>query len=293
MLYMVYSAIRHLVLSGGFLHGLSIYGAIRELDVLGAISTSSLQSVYATSCGGIIGITVALKYDWAYIDDYLLNRPWNDVFRIDIETVLGISHNRGVFSRDAFVTMLSPLLLGKDIPITATLADFHKATGVDIHFFATEVDTFTSVDICANTHPDWNIIDAVYASCCLPGFFAPLIHGDKMYIDGMFINNCPVDECLAARDGDDTEILVMKMKDDVAPAAAKTTTLLEFMHLVVVKQISRARKTHVPVTHEIAIPRANVGECDITSFVKYKAVRESLVDAGVVEARRIYAAFKP
>jgi predicted acylesterase/phospholipase RssA len=298
----MYTHIRHLVISGGFVHGISIYGAMRELATSGHLLPANLESIYATSCGGIVGIVAALRYDWTWMDEYLLDRPWGDVFRMNIDTVFGMSPNRGMFSRDAFVTLLSPVLMGKGFEADVSLAAFRAATGVDIHFFATEVDPFEMVDISAATHPDWMLIDAVYASCCVPGFFAPLVKDGRVYIDGVFINNCPFKECLAsvaaATEADDAAnaedtILVIKMADDVFNPAATTASLMEFMHLVAVKQIARSRAPQPESKHCLTIPRAHVGEFDIPNFVKHRTCRTDLIAAGVAAARAAVAAAPP
>jgi hypothetical protein len=285
-------------------HGISIYGAMRELATTGHLLPANIKSIYATSCGGIVGIVAALRYDWTWMDEYLLDRPWGDVFRMNIDTVFGMSPNRGVFSRDAFVTLLSPVLMGKGFEADVSLAAFRAATGVDIHFFATEVDPFEMVDISAATHPEWMLIDAVYASCCVPGFFAPLVKDGRVYIDGVFINNCPFKECLAsvaaaaeaeaddAANAEDT-ILVLKMADDIVVPAASTTSLMEFMHLVAVKQIARSRHPQPVPKHHLIIPRAHVGEFDIPNFVKHRTCRIELIAAGVAAARAALATAPP
>jgi predicted acylesterase/phospholipase RssA len=194
-------------------------------------------------------------------------------------------------------------LLGKGIEVDVTLAAFRDTTGVDIHFFATEVDPFEVVDINAATHPEWSLVDAVYASCCVPGFFSPLVKDGRVYIDGVFLNNCPFKECLDAVaattataastceelaantvDAEDT-ILVLRMADDAFVPAALTASLMEFMHLVVVKQIARARPPQPVSKHHIIIPRAHVGEFDIPNFVKHKSCRVELIEAGVAAAK--------
>ena len=64
-----------------------------------------------------------------------------------------------------------PLFSGKDISIDITLQDFYDITKKEIHIFTTDVMRFEVVDISYKTHPDWKLIDAVYASSSIPIIF--------------------------------------------------------------------------------------------------------------------------
>jgi hypothetical protein len=75
------------------------------------------------------------------------------------------------------------------------MADLYKYNGIDIHIYATELNGFELVDISYKTHPEWRVIDAIYASCSIPVLFCPLIKDEKCYIDGGFFLNYPITKC--------------------------------------------------------------------------------------------------
>ena len=74
--------IKHIVINGGGPTAFLSYGAIRHLSVNNFISMDNVKSIYATSSGAIVAALVSLKYDWHVLDDYIIKRPWNDVFQL-------------------------------------------------------------------------------------------------------------------------------------------------------------------------------------------------------------------
>jgi len=66
-------------------------------------------------------------------------------------------------------------------------------------FITTDYDSFDYVDISYKTHPKWRVVDAVYASCCLPVLFSPFYEEDnkmRVYLDGGIRMNYPLKVCL-------------------------------------------------------------------------------------------------
>lgn len=80
--------IKHLVISGGGPSGLQTISAIQELEENNFLDTKNIESIYGTSAGAIIAVIIALKYDWETINDYIIKRPWKDVFQIKVENIL-------------------------------------------------------------------------------------------------------------------------------------------------------------------------------------------------------------
>ena len=113
------------------------------------------------------------------------------------------------------------MLLGKDLELDITLHDFYQVSKKEIHFYATSYGPFELVDISYKTHPEWKLVDAIYASCCLPILFYPFVHDDgQYYIDGGVLKNYPLSKCL--EDGHDPEhILGIYQPSEVDCCASK------------------------------------------------------------------------
>ena len=188
--------IRHLVISGGGTLGFSYYGILKESNHLKLWQYENIQTIYGTSVGSILATIMSLNYDWNTLDDYLIKRPWQNVFQYDINTLFACVQNNGIFSKSVTEKILQPLLLGKDIPLSINMKDFHTITGIELHIIATNVNQFNAVDISYKTHPDWKLVDAVHASCSIPLLFTPVLLNGELYCDGGFITNFPVKLCI-------------------------------------------------------------------------------------------------
>ena len=188
--------IKHLVISGGGIVGFSFYGLLRETHKDGIWNIDNIQTIYGTSVGSILGVVIALKYDWETIDDYLIKRPWQNVYKFSMDSILLAFHSKGILDKKIIDDTFSPLFKGKDISINVTLKEFFEITNIELHIFSIDINTFNLIDFSYKTHPDWLVTDAVYCSCSLPILFQPLIKDNICYCDGGFIANYPVKQCV-------------------------------------------------------------------------------------------------
>ena len=89
--------IKHLVISGGGPTFIQVLGAINELTSKSFMDLNNIETIYGTSAGAIIGILICLKYDLETINDYIIKRPWQDVFQIKVQTILDAYTKKGIF----------------------------------------------------------------------------------------------------------------------------------------------------------------------------------------------------
>jgi predicted acylesterase/phospholipase RssA len=188
--------IKHLVLSGGGVVGFSFYGLLRETNKRGLWDISNIETIYGTSVGSIISIFIALKYEWDTLDDFIIKRPWQNVYKLSIDSFLYAFHNKGILDKKIMEHTFSPLFKGKDIDINVTMKEFYEITKIEMHIMTVDINTYDLVDISYKTHPDWFVIDAVYCSCCLPILFQPIIKDNMCFCDGGFMANYPVKQCI-------------------------------------------------------------------------------------------------
>jgi predicted acylesterase/phospholipase RssA len=188
--------IEHLVICGGGHHGLIMYGLLRESNKSGFWDIENIKTIYCTSVGTIVAVFIMLRYTWDVLDDYLMKRPWQHVFKVDINSLIDAYDNRGIFDKKIVKELLSSLLLGKGLETNITLVEFYEKTNIEMHFMITELNNFELIDVSYKTHPEWTLIDAVYCSSCLPILFTPLLLEGKCYIDGGIILNYPLKLCI-------------------------------------------------------------------------------------------------
>ena len=204
--------IKHIVISGGGPTGFIAYGALRELAKKGFWSLENIESIYATSIGSFIGVVIALGYEWSWIDDYLIKRPWEKVAGVTPLTFIEAFHKKGVIGEKFIQDSISPLLTAKDLPADITLSGLFEATGIDIHIYTTEMNgvRLSNIDMSHTTHPDLPVSRAMTMSGALPFVFTPVCFDSKCYIDGGMINNFPLEDCFRDKQCDEGEIIAVK-----------------------------------------------------------------------------------
>ena len=187
--------IKHLVLSGGNVWGFNMLGILLEAIDTGFLKMENIQSIYGTSIGALVGTAISLKIESNLLREYFVKRPWDILCKNNRHSVLELYDGRGILHQGFIEDLFGPLLKSVDLSCATTLAELYEYNGIDLHIYTTELNRYELVDISFKTHPEWRVIDAVYASCSIPLLFSPLIQGDKCYIDGGFFLNYPISQC--------------------------------------------------------------------------------------------------
>ena len=188
--------IKHLVISGGSIWGLSAFGIIYEAICSGFLNIDDIESIYSTSIGAVVGLSVALKIDHNILKEYFINRPWEQVCKKSVCSVLEAIDNKGFINKMFFIELFSPLLKSIDLNLNITMQQLYDYNKIDFHIYVTELNSFTLLDISYKTHPDWLVVDAINASCSIPIIFTPIVEDDNCYIDGGFFLNYPISKCI-------------------------------------------------------------------------------------------------
>ena len=223
------SIIKHIVIGGGGHYGLTMYGILKEAHKLGFWKRENIQSLYGTSIGSLICLLVTLDYDWDTLDRYFIERPWETVFKFDLNTIMYAFENRGIFDQTIINELIKPLLLGKDIPLDIPLKEYYERTHIDMYITTSEVVQFELIVLSHKTHPEWRLLDAIYASCSLPVIFAPIIRNNCCYIDGGLFSGYPLDLCLKS-DCDPNEIFgIRKTSGSNREPIHEKSTLFDIM----------------------------------------------------------------
>jgi predicted acylesterase/phospholipase RssA len=201
--------IKHLVISGGGPLGLRYLGALEKLEKENFWKIDDIESIYGTSIGSIIGAFVCLKYDWETLNKYIIERPWQDAFKVNAKQIFDSYYNKGLFDKKLAEIVFKPLLQAKDLELNITLKEFYEYSKIDLHIFTFELNNFETVELSHTTHPDLSLLKALTMSSALPGIFMPTIIENKCYVDGGVMCNFPLNECLQVHTNKD-EILGIK-----------------------------------------------------------------------------------
>ena len=201
--------IKHIVLSGGGAVGLVEYGILKTLSINKVIDYDKIKSVYATSIGGFIGLIYILNFDWQWMDDYIIKRPWQKIVNINSLNLLNIFNTKGFLDEKFILDIIKPLLLAKDLNIDITLKELYDYTNKDLYLFTTNLNKFSKVSISHYSHPDLRLNDALHMTCCVPILVKPPYYNNDLYLDGGLFANIPVNECLINENTCEEEILTL------------------------------------------------------------------------------------
>jgi len=312
--------IKHLVFSGGIIYGFTFYGIVRRLHEHGFLDMDHIETIHATSVGSILGTALSLKFEWHILDNYLIHRPWQQLFPLSLPLFFQCYHTRGLFGIDTFEELFRPLFSAKDLDITKiTMQELYEFTGIEQHYYTVNLMSFELVDISHTTHPDWRVLDAVYASSCAPFIFRPLqivagahdaaegadVSGgnggnggtedkggnDSWYVDGGFLMNYPLDTCLEWCTGHDhapNTILGINLR--VLEKKKKTMlNMMEYFYIIFANIVNKVSKIgdyechdHDPHSpYEIYVTPTTMNPYDFFAVMSSKEERIKLIDMGV------------
>lgn len=262
--------IKHLVLSGGGPTMVQTLGSIQHLEEKGFIQRSNIESIYGTSAGMLVATLLCLQFDWETINDYIIKRPWQDVFKIQVQDIFNAYTKRGIFDIAIIEKCLKPLLDAKDISLSVTLEEFYQYSKIDMHFFTFEVNDFELVDVSHTTHSHLLLSQAILMTCSIPVLMTPFLYEEKCYIDGGIVCNYPVKYCVESGKNVD-EILGFKnnYQTDKKNCVDANSTMLDFILSILFKSIYSLGTKHAepPLKYQVV--------CE-TEFLTFQFLRTSL-----------------
>jgi predicted acylesterase/phospholipase RssA len=237
--------IKHLVFSGGGPIMIQNLSAIQELERKEYLNMKNIESIYGTSAGAIIGLMLSLKFDWDTLNDYIIKRPWQDVFPIKIQNILDAYTKKGIFDIKTIEKCFKPLFDAKDIPLDINMEDFYQLTKIELHIFSFEVNEYKIVDISYKTFPKLPILLAIQMTSALPVLFPPVCIDNQCFMDGGVACNYPLSFCLDSCKESD-EILGFKNNySDEKSNINKDSTLLDYILGFLFKAIFNVHNNYI------------------------------------------------
>jgi predicted acylesterase/phospholipase RssA len=280
--------IKHLVIPGGGHTLFQTIGAIKHIETEKLYNIHDIETIYATSAGAIISTILCLKYDWETVLDYIVNRPWKDVFDINIHALFDIYYKKGVYNITTFEKCLKPLFDAKDVALDITMTEFYHLSKIELHFFSFEINSFEIVDISYKTHPSLSLLTALQMTCALPVLITPVCINDKCYIDGGIVYNYPL--CKIIESGKDPkEIIGFKNQygNSEPPKMSIETNMFDYILGFLTKLIYNLNKEKEYISniqHEIICNTELMNMSLLTSILNSSEKRKSLVNKGIQDA---------
>lgn len=285
------SNIQHLVFSGGGPAGLVNYGALKYLAKMEFWNLKNIKSIYGCSIGAFIGIVVSLGYEWDWLDDYFIKRPWEKVFSINAQTVLSAYEEKGLIGEKIIQEAIKSLLCAKDLNENCTLKELYEFNKINIHIYTTNINSkyLSKVELSHRTHPELSVIKALCMSTSFPFIFKPVCIDDDCFIDGGLLNNFPLNDCLEQDDVNPNDVLAFKniwntdTDTDKKNKITNESSILDYM-IHIMKKMQIEISTESKQTEIIHTVTCNVEELAgfsnwVTSLSSSEP-RQNLIDTG-------------
>jgi len=178
-----------LVLSGGETKGLAQLGALHYFWENRQLSYQSLTHYSGASAGSLITLLLVCGYTPFEI--------WTHVYGVDSLFSLQLPSSSsslfssyGLMSVDGVIGKVRELVKAKYDPVP-TLLELYRETQKTLVVSVTNL-TEQHVEYCSYiTTPNLSCLDAVRASCSIPGLFKPIWRDGSVYIDGSILDNLP------------------------------------------------------------------------------------------------------
>jgi predicted acylesterase/phospholipase RssA len=232
------TVIKHLVMSGGGPAGLITYGAAKHLHKKGFWKLENIESIYGCSIGACIGIILSLNYEWEWLDDYFIKRPWTKLIHTHTNSLIQSFYEKGFLGEKMVHDIMSPLFKAKDLNPNITFKQLYEWNKKEIHIYTTNINTFhfEKIDMSYKTHPDLSVVKALCMTTAYPIAFKPICDGDACYIDGGLLNNYPLNDCITQTKCNKDEILAFKniwITNDTV--INEESTMFDFMNMIIKK----------------------------------------------------------
>jgi predicted acylesterase/phospholipase RssA len=283
--------IKHIVISGGGPTGLKSLGALQHLEKSDFWKIENIESIYATSAGAMIGLLIVMKVKWDYINDYIVKRPWHEVFDISINQIFEAFSKKGLFDEKVIEIFFKPFFNAIDLSVDITMRELYEYSKIDFHVFSLEMNSFEMIDISHTTHPSLRIFDAIHMTVALPLVITPLCTGDKCYVDGGVVSNYPLNYCIQNNKISEEnlgEILGVRNNynnDEVSNTniVNNESTILDyvtiFIHKLVMNVDTQLKQIKIP--NEITYKTQHINFAILKSTISSSEEREKLLNDGI------------
>lgn len=278
--------IKHIVFAGGGAYGYSAFGALEYLHENGFWNINNTESIHGTSIGAIFGTIISLKYEWKITHDYIIKRPWNKVFDFNMYSIINSFQKRGIFDINIIKNIFKPLFGGLDMPINITMRQLYEITKIDLHLYITNLNEFETINISHKTHPDWEVIDAVYSSAALPILFAPFTKDTIHYLDGGMLCNYPIENCINLGADDETVLGIHRQNINTICNLNDESTIFDYLLFLIYKILKKSIPyVNIKYCHELAISSEPISLYDIYLCTNSIEERERLINNGINTAK--------
>ena len=179
------NTIKNLVIAGGGAKNLAVVGLLQKINI------DSVINYAAVSSGSILVYLLSIGYTPLELEEVAIE--------LDLTQLMGepslenLLLSKSITNLNNIKIVLQILTNYKFSSDSVTFSQLFTQTNKILHIGATSLSESKFIIFNKTNTPHVNIIDAMLASCSIPGIFPPYKINNKYYCDGYLFNNCPFD----------------------------------------------------------------------------------------------------
>ncbi len=272
-----------LVLSGGETKGLAQLGALHYFWKNKQLNRQTITHYAGASVGSLIALLLVCGYTPFEI--------WTHVYSVDSLFSLNLPNSPtslfnsyGLMSIDGVIGKVRELVESRygRIPTMLELYDDTQKT------FIISVTNLTEqhVEYCSYlSTPGLSCLDAVRASCSIPGFFKPIRRDGSVYIDGSILDNLPI---RPIDDGSSSLLGILVSGNNVSINDSDPNNFITYMGGIVALPINAlTNQTILNLESNCTILELSVTTIGPWEFIKHTDKRQDLFFEGYQKANEI------
>lgn len=233
--------IKHIVISGGGLKGISFLGVLEYFQRHQQLKIKEVETFVGCSAGSLIAALLVVGYSVADIFKLIYDCDLEALAEPDVTLLLS---EYGVETGRRLLSVLTEMLRQKGYQADLTMKQLFEATGKRLVVSATCVgkglryfDHFTS--------PDLSVLLAVRMSIAVPILFTPVKHEGDFYVDGGLLDNTPI---AVLKDVSEDEVLTIRTNQ--ALMSCSVATLPQYLFSIA-----------ATILYELEMLREQANEC--------------------------------
>ena len=281
--------IKHLVLSGGGLLGISYIGLLRYLEESYIIN--NIKSISGSSAGSFFGCLIALGYTSKELETIVKTIKLKEYVNINAESIINFMRTKGLESGTYLINLIKKCIKDKTGDENITFSQLKEKYKIELQIGVTNLSKYKFELLNSTNSPDVPIYKAIRASTALPFIFEPCVIGDDVYCDGGLLDNFPIDSIILDEKDEDKDndkednvnVLGIYLINQVNPISKDNYQSIPLLDYFSVISHSLAR-SFISKKMEIENNTSNKRQkiiiykipCDIMTFIKINASLEDI-----------------
>jgi NTE family protein len=186
-----YPNLRHLVLSGGGLLGISYIGLLRYLEQANIIN--NVQTITGCSAGSIFGSLIAIGYKSNEIEKIVKSINFRNYLNVTADSILNFMRTKGLDSGNSLINLIKIHIKDKTGDENITFRQVREKYNIDLRIGVTNLSKNQFELFTSDSQPNLPIHKAIQASCAIPIIFEPIVIDNDVFCDGGLLDNLPIE----------------------------------------------------------------------------------------------------